>query len=64
MTPAEKLALVSALSRAVNTLALAGIREPHPGASPREVLLRFALLTLGPDLARAAYPDLVQLDVE
>jgi hypothetical protein len=64
MTPAEKLALVSGMSHAACMLARAGIQERHPDASPRERFLRFALLTLGPDLARAAYPDIAELDAQ
>ena len=63
MTPAQKLGLVSGLSRAVNRLAMIGIRERHPQASRREQFLRFAMLTLGPDLARAAYPEIADLDL-
>jgi len=58
MSPAEKAAIVSGLTRAVYDLALAGVRLRHPGASPREQFLRLALVTLGPDLARQAYPEI------
>jgi hypothetical protein len=63
MSPAEKAALVSGLTQAVYDLALAGIRLRHPDASPREQFLRLALLTLGPDLARRAYPEIVTTDL-
>jgi hypothetical protein len=63
MSPAEKAAIVSGLTRAVYELALAGIRLRHPAASPREQFLRMALLTLGPDLARQAYPEIATMDV-
>ena len=58
MSPAEKAAIVSGLTRAVYDLALAGVRLRHPNASPREQFLRMALVTLGPDLARQAYPEI------
>ena len=61
MSPAQKAALVASLCRSVRELALAGIRERHPGASPREQFLRLAMLTLGTDLARAAYPEIDRL---
>ena len=37
--------------------ALAGIRDRHPEASPREQRLRLALITLGPELAVKAFPS-------
>lgn len=57
MTPAAKMAAVTALGRAAREMMLAGIRHRHPLASDREVVLRAAILQLGPDLAVAAYPD-------
>jgi hypothetical protein len=42
---------------------MAGIRLRHPDASPREQFLRLALVTLGHDLARRAYPDLDGFDL-
>ena len=57
MSPAEKARVTSGLTRAVRAMAFAGIRQRHPSASERECLLRFALLTLGPDLACRAYPE-------
>jgi hypothetical protein len=56
MSPAEKAALVTSLTNATFTLARAGVRQRHPNASEREVFLRLAILTLGPDLAQRAYP--------
>ena len=61
MSAAQKAALVSGLTQAAVDMTLAGIRQRFPSASPREVRLRFAVLTLGPDLARAAFPDVDQL---
>ena len=57
MSPAAKGALVAGLTNATIVLARAGLRERHPGASDRELFLRLAILTLGPDLAGRAYPD-------
>jgi hypothetical protein len=62
MSTAQKAALVTGLSQAAVDMTLAGIRHRHPTASSREVRLRFAVITLGRDLARAACPDLDQLD--
>ena len=58
MTPAEKAALITGLTAAAFDLALAGVRHRYPGATEREHFLRLALITLGPDLARLAYPDI------
>ena len=57
MTPEQKLRAAFQMSDAVRALALAGIRQRHPLATPREQFLRLALLQLGRDLAVAAYPD-------
>ena len=57
MSPAEKAAVVTGLTRAAFEMTFAGVRHRHPGASPREVFLRVAAVVLGPELARRAYPD-------
>ncbi len=57
MTPQEKAHTVSALTRAVQELSLAGIRQRHPHASEHECLLRLAELKLGRRLTELAYPD-------
>ena len=62
MAPVQKAALVSGLTAAVFDVALAGVRARHPDASPREQRLRLALVTLGPDLARRAFPEVDSLD--
>ncbi len=61
MSGAEKASIVSGLSRATHELALAGIRHRYPHADPREQFLRLAILNLGFDLARRAYPDIDHL---
>jgi hypothetical protein len=63
MSPDSKAALVSGLTQATSELALAGLKQRYPDASPRELFLRMAMLTLGPELARKAYPDIVALDL-
>lgn len=50
MTPAEKLRIVSELVRASEELALAGLKQRHPGATCRELDLRLAALRLERDL--------------
>jgi hypothetical protein len=63
MSSDAKAAPVSGMTQASYDLASAGLRHRHPHASPRELFLRLAFLTLGPDLARRAYPDIVALDL-
>jgi hypothetical protein len=58
MSPAQKAAIASGLTRAVYDLALAGVRLRHPQAPAREHFLRLALITLGSDLASRAYPEI------
>lgn len=58
MTPTEKGALITSLTQATFDMALAGIRQRFPDASPREQFLRLAILNLGPDLAAKAYPEI------
>lgn len=62
MSAAEKAAVVSGLTRSVYALARAGVRARHPDASPAEQVLRLAIVTLGPDLARRAYPEADAID--
>ena len=62
MTPAEKAEIITGLTRAVFEVAAAGVRHRYPEASPREQFLRLAIVTLGPDLALLAYPEIAQLD--
>jgi hypothetical protein len=61
MSAAEKAAMVTGLTRAAWALAAAGVRQRYPDASPREHFLRLAILVLGPELARRAFPDAGQL---
>jgi hypothetical protein len=46
--------MVSQLNQTMRTLALSGLRQRHPEATPQE-LRRLADLLLGPDLAARAY---------
>ncbi len=55
MSLAEKARRVSDSCRAVERLALAGIRLRHPAADAREVQLRLAALRLGRTLTVAAF---------
>jgi hypothetical protein len=55
--------VVSGASRAVRTLALAGLRTRFPSAAEPELTARLAAMTLGPALAREVYPQLVCLEM-
>jgi hypothetical protein len=57
MSAAQKAALITGLTRASYAMTWAGVRQRHPGASPREQFLRVAVIVLGPELAVLAYPD-------
>ena len=57
MSPAEKAATVTGLTRAAYAMTQAGVRARFPDASPRERFLRMAVIVLGPELACKAYPD-------
>jgi hypothetical protein len=47
MTPAQRLELASSLSVSVRTLALAGLRQRHPGASEEELRRRLTVRLYG-----------------
>jgi hypothetical protein len=55
MTPAERARLCRDTTLAANALALAGLRQRHPHADDRELLLRLAALRLGEDTVARAY---------
>ena len=61
MAPRQKAALITGLTQAARTMAMAGVRHRHPLATQREQFLRLAIATLGPELAVAAYPDAAPL---
>lgn len=63
MTPANKAAMISGLTQAVFALALAGVKQRFPDASPREHFLRLAIITHGRELATKAYPEIAALDL-
>jgi len=55
MTSDEKAHCLRNLCMSANTLALAGLRRRHPGATERELLLRLAVLRLGEEHVFQAY---------
>ena len=56
--PWRKLHMVGQLNQTVRTLALSGLRQRHPEATPQELRRRLADLLLGPDLAALVYGPL------
>ena len=46
MSPAEKFALVNALTKNIRQLALAGIRLRYPGIGEHEAMLRLAAMSV------------------
>jgi len=57
MSDSERLQAVSDVSRAVEELALSGIRLRYPAANERECFLRLAVIRLGAAAVRKLYPD-------
>ncbi|MEO6574534.1 MAG: hypothetical protein ABIP89_11895 [Polyangiaceae bacterium] len=55
MTVAEKMARVTAMSRAVQELGLADVRRAHPHADERELALRLASRRLDAEIMRRAF---------
>jgi hypothetical protein len=55
MPPWRKLELVADMTEAVRTLALAGLRQRHPGDTLEQHRRRLADLLLGPELAERVY---------
>jgi hypothetical protein len=55
VSPAEKIRRAMSLTKTVNLLAEAGLRQRFPEADDREIFLRRVQLTLGKDLFRKAY---------
>jgi hypothetical protein len=54
----RKLQLAAQLHQSLRMLALAGLRDRHPGASPEALRRRLADLLLGPELAKEVYGPL------
>lgn len=58
--PWRKLEMVGQLNEMVRTLALSGLRQRYPDASPEELRRRLADLLLGPELATRVYGPLTE----
>jgi hypothetical protein len=55
MPPWKKMAILDGLNETVNTLALAGIKQRNPSATPEKLHRMLAELRLGAELARKVY---------
>jgi hypothetical protein len=55
MPPWKKFAIVDSLNETVRTLAISGIRQRHPQATPEEVRRMLAEMLLGAELAAKVY---------
>jgi hypothetical protein len=62
MTPGEKIRRVFELRDLARRLMNEELRRRHPEADEREILLRAARQTLGPELCRRAYGDALPED--
>jgi hypothetical protein len=51
----KKFAVVDGLNETVKTLAMSGIKQRHPNATPQQIQRMLAELMLGAELARKVY---------
>jgi hypothetical protein len=51
----KKIAMVDGLNETVKTLAMSGIKQRHPNATPQQIQRMLAELMLGAELARKVY---------
>lgn len=57
MSAWKKIAIVNDLNETVKALAVSGIKQRHPSATPLEVQRMLADLMLGAELARKVYGE-------
>lgn len=53
----KKIALIDGLNQTVKTLAMSGIKQRHPNATPQQARRMLAELMLGVELAQKVYGD-------
>lgn len=53
----KKISIVGDLNQTVRTLAISGIKQRHPNATPKQILRILAELMLGAELAQKVYGD-------
>jgi len=51
----KKISIMDGLNETIKTLAVSGIKQRHPNASPSQIQRMLAELTLGAELARKVY---------
>jgi hypothetical protein len=51
----KKISIMEGLNETVKTLAISGIKERHPNATPQEIHRMLAELILGAELAQKVY---------
>ena len=55
MSASKKMGIINGLNETVKTLALSGIKQRHPSATPTQIQRMLAELMLGEELARKVY---------
>jgi hypothetical protein len=63
LSTVEIAQIVAGASRAIRTLALAGLRARFPAASEHELTVRLAVVTIGRELAQKVYPEVSTLEM-
>ena len=53
----KKISIVSDSNETVRTLAISGIKQRNPNATPKQILRNLAELMLGAELAQKVYGD-------
>ena len=60
MSSLERAQVITGACHAARTFAFAGLRARHPEASERELVALYVELTAGSELARLAYPGMLE----
>ena len=63
MSSLERAQVITGACQAARAFAFAGLRARHPDASDRKLVALYVELTAGPELARRAYPGLLDPSV-
>ena len=56
----ERAQVITGACQAARAFAFAGLRARHPEASERKLIALYVELTAGPELARLAYPGILE----
>lgn len=60
MSSLERAQVITGACQAARAFAFAGLRQRHPEATDRTLVALYVELTAGPELARQAYPGLLE----